>query len=187
MDLPWQNIQGFSGAAAIGAIVLVDLALISNAFADNLFPVIEIYSQTPTWAIVVAVPLLSLAYLVGLLAIGAGDALIRLLRPARTNVLIADDIALAAASDSIVGRYQQLRQEAELLAGSTIAFALLAVGAGLSAWRVTGWQRFLTAVAIASMAFTAGSIALARSRHDLAHGLADAVRAQDAKPKRVSV
>ena len=47
--IPWQNVQGFSGAAAIGSIVFVDLALIANAFADNLFPVINLYAQTTTW------------------------------------------------------------------------------------------------------------------------------------------
>src|SRR5205809_285359 len=35
MEMPWQNIQSFSGASAVGAIVFVDLALIADAFADN--------------------------------------------------------------------------------------------------------------------------------------------------------
>jgi hypothetical protein len=38
MEIPWLNIQGFSGATAVGSIVFVDLALIANAFAGNLSP-----------------------------------------------------------------------------------------------------------------------------------------------------
>jgi hypothetical protein len=49
MEIPWLNIQGFSGATAVGSIVFVDLALIANAFASNLFPTINLYAQTPTW------------------------------------------------------------------------------------------------------------------------------------------
>ena len=78
--VPWQSIQGFSGATAVGSLVFVAWALITNAFADNLFPVINVYSQSPTWAIVTAVPLLSLAYLLGLLSIGAGEALMILFK-----------------------------------------------------------------------------------------------------------
>ena len=71
---------GVSGATAVGSLVFVDWALITNAFADNLFPIINLYSQSPTWAIVIAVPVLSLVYLLGLLCIGAGEALLVALR-----------------------------------------------------------------------------------------------------------
>ena len=87
--VPWQSIQGFSGAAAVGSVVFVDWALITDAFADNLFPIINLYSQTPTWAIVVAIPVLSLAYLLGLLFIGAGEALIFKLKGASFAVALA--------------------------------------------------------------------------------------------------
>lgn len=44
--VPWQSIQGFSGATAVGSLVFVDWALITNAFADNLFPIINLYSKS---------------------------------------------------------------------------------------------------------------------------------------------
>ena len=75
-----------SGATAVGTFVFVAWALITNAFADNLFPVINVYSS-PTWAIVTAVPLLSLAYLLGLLSIGAGEALMILFKFVPANCL----------------------------------------------------------------------------------------------------
>jgi pimeloyl-ACP methyl ester carboxylesterase len=65
----------------------VDWALITDAFADNLFPVINLYSQSQTWAIVTAVPVLSLVYLLGLLCIGAGEALLIALRLVSSSCL----------------------------------------------------------------------------------------------------
>lgn len=176
MQIPWQSIQEFSGATAVGALVLVDLALIANAFADNLFPVIDIYSRTSTWAIVVAIPLLSLTYLLGLLCTGAAELALIRLRLVDANALSEDIIAVTARGEFVAGRFQQLRQEAELLAGGAIALALLAVGAALSTWRIEGWRRFLTAVAITAILFAAGSVFLSWYRHASAHRLALAAK-----------
>jgi len=178
MDTPWQNIQSFSGASAVGAIVFVDLALVANAFADNLFPTINLYAQTSTWAIVVAIPILSLVYLVGVLSIGAGEALLGWLRLKKVVALDEDPAGLIGCGDAIIGTYQRLRQEAELLAGSVVAFALLAVGSTLHAWRIVGWRRFLIAVAIAAIILAAGSLALAVRRYGSAHRIATAARRQ---------
>lgn len=138
MELPSQSLPRFSGAAAIGALVLVGLALVANAFADNLFPVINLYSQTPTWAIVVAIPLASLVYLLGVLSIGASELMLIWTGFLDRNGLVEDAITASARGEFAVARFEQVRQEAELLAGGTIAFTLLAVGAALSAWRVGG-------------------------------------------------
>ena len=108
--VPWQSIQGFSGAIAVGSIVFVDWALITNAFADNLFPVINLYSQSPTWAIVTAVPLLSLAYLLGLLCIGAGEALLIYFKFVPVSSLYEGQLACSAPTSFVAARYQQLRQ-----------------------------------------------------------------------------
>ena len=167
--IPWQNIQGFSGAAAVGSIVFVDLALIANAFADNLFPVINLYSQTTTWAIVIALPVLALVYLIGLLSIGAGEAALLCFRLVSRADLAEDIRGLPGLPQIIAARYQQLRQDAEILAGSAIAFGLLAVGSSLYAWRIEGWRRFLSAIVVCAVIFALGSIALAIRRYVAAH------------------
>jgi hypothetical protein len=176
METPWQNIQSFSGASAVGAVVFVDLALVADAFADNLFPTINLYAQTPTWAIVVAIPILSLVYLIGVLAIGVGEALLGWLRLGKGVTPDEDTTALVRCSDALIGRYQRLRQEAELLAGSVVAFGLLGVGSTLHAWRIVGWRRFLFAVAIAAMIFAAASLALAVRRYATAYRIATTAR-----------
>ena len=176
MELPWQGLQGFSGATAIGALVFVDLALVANSFADNLFPVINVYSRTPTWAIVVAVPLVSLAYLLGVFSIGASELALTWVHLLDRNALVEDTIAATGGSDYAAARFQQIRQEAELLAGGAIAFALLALGAALSAWKIEGWRRFLTAVTIMAVLLAVGSILLCLYRHGMAHRQAVATK-----------
>ena len=173
--VPWQSIQGFSGATAVGSLVFVDWALITNAFADNLFPVINLYSQSPTWAIVTAVPVLSLVYLLGLLCIGAGEALLVVFRLIPASSLDEAQMACSELSDFIAARYQQLRQDAEVLAGSALALGLLAVGASLHAWRIDGWRRFLLSVAVCATLVALGSLALSVRRHLSAARLAGAI------------
>lgn len=162
--VPWQSIQGFSGATAVGSLVFVDWALITNAFADNLFPVINLYSQSPTWAIVTAVPVLSLAYLLGLLCIGAGEAFMIFCKFVPASSLDEGQTACSDSSSFVAARYQQLRQDAEILAGSALALGLLAVGASLHAWRIEGWRRLLISVAVCATLVAVGSFALSVRR-----------------------
>jgi hypothetical protein len=173
--VPWQSIQGFSGATAVGSLVFVDWVLITNAFADNLFPVINLYSQSPTWAIVTAIPVLSLAYLLGLLCIGAGEALLVVFRLIPASSLDEGQMACSELSDFIAARYQQLRQDAEVLAGSALALGLLAVAASLHAWRIDGWRRFLLSVAVCATLVALGSLALSVRRYLSAARLAGAI------------
>jgi hypothetical protein len=176
MEFP-QALQGFSGATAIGGLVFVDLILIGNAFADNLFPAIRQYSENPTWAIVVAVPLVSLAYLLGVLSIGASELILTSLRLLNKRVLVDDTIDASSGGEYVAGRFQQIRQEAELLGGGVIAFALLALGAALSGWRIEGWRRFLTAVAVMAVVFGICSAFLCIYRYRIAHDQAVAAKA----------
>jgi len=81
------------------------------------------------------------------------------------NALVDDTVAIASHGDFVSGRFQQLRQEADLLAGSSIGLALLSVGSILSAWAAEGWRRFLTSMALAAIVLAIGSFCLARSRH----------------------
>lgn len=176
MEFP-QVLQGFSGATAIGGLVFVDLILIGNAFADNLFPSIRQYSESPTWALVVAVPLVSLVYLLGVLSIGAAELILTSFRLLNKRALVDDTIDASSGGDYVAGRFQQIRQEAELLGGGAIAFALLGLGAALSGWRIEGWRRFLTAVTVMAVVFGACSVFLCIHRYRMAHDQAVAAKA----------
>ena len=163
--IPWQTVHGFSGATAVGSIAFVDWALITNAFADNLFPVIDLYSSTPTWAIVVAIPIIALTYLLGLLFIGAGEVLLLKLKLLTSADLADEGMNRRDLPAVLTARFQVLRQEAEVLAGAALAIGLLAVGTALHAWRIDGWRRFLISVTLCAIVLTVGSAALAIRRH----------------------
>jgi hypothetical protein len=103
MQMSWQNVEGYSGATAVGAVVLVDLILIANAFADNLFPVINDYAKTATWAIVVAIPLLSLTYLLGLVCMGTAEVLLFWSCLVDGRALTNDAVAVTARGELVTG------------------------------------------------------------------------------------
>jgi hypothetical protein len=178
----WQNIQGFSGAAAVGALTLIGFILIANAFATNLLPAIDFYSRTPTWAIVIGIPTLALTYLLGLLSIGTAEVLLLRLGLVDPDAFIEDHIAVSGRGDFVAGHFQQLRQEAQLLAGGAVGLALMAVGAVLSAWATEGWRRFLVSIAVAAIVLALASISLARFRNAAAHHLAVAATARTELP-----
>ena len=177
--IPWQTVQGFSGATAVGSIAFVDWALITNAFADNLFPIIDIYSSTPTWAIVIAIPVIALTYLLGLLFIGAGELLLLRLGMLTPADLADEGMHRQDLPPILTARLQVLRQEAEVLAGSALAIGLLAIGASLHAWRIDGWRRFLISVTLCAIFLAIGSAGLAIRRHRAA---AQLLRHTDSTP-----
>src|SRR5712691_4474721 len=115
MEIPWQSIQGFSGASVIGALVLVDLGLIANAFADNLFPTITNFSTTAAYALVIAVQVLTLTYFLSRFCIGAGELALALSLLFNSKTLAEDSVTVSARGESCAARFHQLRQEAELL------------------------------------------------------------------------
>jgi hypothetical protein len=106
-------------------LALVDFALIADAFASNFFPAINLYAEAPTWALIVAVPLVALVYLLGVLSIGGGDSLLAAFGHASRITLADEALFLSTSREFLATRFQQLRQEAELLAGSFVAFTLL--------------------------------------------------------------
>jgi hypothetical protein len=173
MELPWQRFEGFSGATAVGSLVFIDLALIADAFADNLFPTINAYSQTPTWAIVVAVPFVALTYLLGVISISGGAALLAWGRESRIAPT-EETSFLATCNPLVASRFQQLQQEAQLLSGSFVAFTLLSFGSAFHAAQIPGWRRFLISVVIAAAILSTLSLTLALQRFRWARDIANA-------------
>jgi len=170
--LPLQNIQGFSGATAVGSLAFLGWALITNAFAENFFPVINLYAQSPTWAIVAAIPAISLAYLLGLLCIGTGEIVLVRLKLIPANSEEDRTLARWQLSNVLTTRYQQLQQDADILAGSGMALTLIVLGASLHAWRVEGWRHSLISIAICALIIAYGSVALSVRRKRLASAIA---------------
>jgi hypothetical protein len=174
----WQNLQGFSGATAVGAVTLIGLILVANAFATNLLAAIDFYSRTPTWAIVVAVPTVAVSYLLGLVSMGAAEALLAWSRVIDEVALVEDHVAVSVRGDHVAGHFRELRQEAAVLAGGSVGLSVLALGAALSAWTAEGWRRLLLSAAVGAVLLALASISLARFRHAMAHRLGVIARAR---------
>lgn len=130
-------------------------------------------------------PFAFLVYLLGLLCIGAGEALLVVFGLVPASSLDESSLARSAPSEFVAARYQQLRQDAEVLAGSALALALLAIGSSLHAWRMDGWRRFLASVAVCAVVIALGSLALSIRRHLSAGRLAEA-HAQNASSEAPS-
>ena len=119
MELPWASLQGFAGSAGVGSLALLGIFLIVDSLHEGVFPTLEFYSKTATWGIVAAIPALAIAYVFGLLLIGAGGLLLDAFPIAHASDKFADLVKVSdVAKEPITDRYQQLYQESHVLAGA---------------------------------------------------------------------
>src|SRR5687768_3670707 len=131
MPTLFQNIQGFAGASGVGVVCLIGLFLTVSVFADNLPKVATLLLDSSSWSAVGTLPLLVVAYVIGLLAIAVVD---------RSTPLTSTGIA-ALGSGAVAARYGQLVQEAEILSGSVVGFVLLGGAALFNIMAFPGWTR----------------------------------------------
>src|SRR4249919_2981465 len=102
MPTLFQSIQGFAGAAGVGVLCLRGLFLIVSVFAENLPTIATIFLRNNNWTAIATLPILVVAYVIGLLAIALVD---------RGNRLPASHIG-ALSEAPVAARYGQLEQEA---------------------------------------------------------------------------
>jgi hypothetical protein len=174
MQIPWQGIQGFSGAIAVGGLALTSLLLLAGVFATNLFLAIEVVSRSTAWAIVVALPIASLAYVVGLLTNAAAEAIFVRFGWLQRNTLIDELIQIREKGEFLIGRFLQLRQEGEILAGGSLALGILAMACAFASYPIEGWRRTLISATFMCVMLCIGSSSLSISRFRSANALANA-------------
>ena len=161
MPTLFQSIQGFAGASGVGILCLVGLFLSVSVFAGNLPVVATRFLASPNWSGVATLPVLVVAYVIGLLAIAIVDRGTRL-----TNS------GISALTHSVVAaRYAQLEQEAEILSGSVIGFALLGVAAFLNTMAFPGWNRTLVFTGVFCGLIAGSAWRMSRAKHAAAAGL----------------
>lgn len=157
MQIPWQSIQGFSGSIAIGGLLLTALTLLAAVFANNLLVALDFVSRSPLWAIVVAVPVTALSYVVGLLTTAVSESLFVLFGWLAPRSVVHELSQIARKPEFLVARYLQIRQEAELLAGSSVALVLFALACALASYLSIGWRASLLSVCALCLLFAVGS------------------------------
>lgn len=152
-----QGIQGFAGASGVGILCLSALFLGGSVFATNLPTVAEIVASSTTWSGIVTVPILVVAYVVGLLAIALIESQMRV-----------HPIELGSLQGVAAQRYSQLEQEAEILSGSFVGFILLGAAAFLNILTFPGWRPTLTITGVSLLAIAASAWRMSRDKHDAA-------------------
>lgn len=159
-----QGIQGFTGAVAVGGLTITSLFLLAAVFAPNLILAIDVVTRSTAWAVVAAIPLTSLSYVLGLLTIAAAESLLMRAKLLGTTNLAMELQAVASKGELVTGSYQQQRQEAEVVAGSSLAFLILSIASATAAYWDDGWRRTLLSVTIACLVISIGSVFLSIDR-----------------------
>jgi len=158
MPTLFQSIQGFAGASGVGVLCLLGLFLIVSVFAENLPVVARLLLGNNNWTAIATLPILVVAYVIGLLAIALVD---------RGNRLPASHIS-ALSEAPVAARYGQLEQEAEILSGSVVGFVLLAVAALLNVVVFPGWARTLVFASALAGAIAVSAWRMSRSKREKA-------------------
>jgi hypothetical protein len=130
--MPSDSITAVAGPAGVGALCILGMFLFFDGRAPELFPTVETYAKTATWGIVAAVPVLVMAYVLGLFLISGAVLAIQLtfgLGFEQEATDIARLAAVSAEKSAAVQTYVQLRQDRAVLAGSAVAFVVLFAGA----------------------------------------------------------
>src|SRR5678815_4223526 len=165
MQVPTQSIQGFSGSVAVGGLVLTSLLLLIGAFATSLFAAVDFLSHSPAWAIVVAVPVAALSYVVGLLTTAVAESLFALVGWVPRMATVQELQKIHRKNEFVIGRYLQLRQEAESLAGGSLALVVFALACLCASFAGAGWRPTLLSASAMCVVLAVGSCALSVSRY----------------------
>jgi len=132
MPIATDSIGTFAGATGVGALCLLGVFLLLDGRAPNLFPTFEEYAKTATWGVVAAIPVLAIAYVVGLVLLTASGFALRGAFGLSVRHQAADAARLSslAAKESVLSQtYLQLRQEADVMGGAALALVVLGLGA----------------------------------------------------------
>ena len=177
MPTLFQSIQGFAGASGVGVLCLLGLFLIVSVFADNLPAVTTLLLGSNNWTAIATLPILVVAYVIGLLAIALVD---------RGNRLPASHIS-ALSEAPVAARYGQLEQEAEILSGSVVGFVLLSVAALLNTMVFPGWTRTLVFASASAAAIAVSAWRMSRTKREKAAALIAAATDAQLAPRDVRV
>lgn len=130
--MPTESLSNFAGPTGVGALCILGVFLALDGQAPNLFPTVETYAKTNTWGIVAAVPVLVIAYIVGVFVTSGAELLLQQTIGLTFETEAADLAVLGKIEiekSALVKAYVQLRLDRSILAGSSIALLLVVVGA----------------------------------------------------------
>jgi hypothetical protein len=131
MQIPFNLINDFASVTGIGALCLLGIFLIVDGRQPKLFPTIEFYAQTKTWALVAVIPVFAIAYVVGLFSVVIMEPIGNLLfGQLSSDVSEFENLSIISflESELLSQEFTRLMKETRLLYGSAFAFILIGIG-----------------------------------------------------------
>ncbi len=119
------SLNVWTAKLAIGSIWLVSIFLAVCGFY-NIFPFVEDLASTTTWEVVVAIPILVIAYMMGAIVTYLGT----MIYTRSPSSLIREFVSVCrSGSDFIVARHEEMRHELEFFQACvpTVVFLSLSV------------------------------------------------------------
>ena len=176
--VPWQNIEGFAGAAGIGALCFLGIFLFLDGRAPDLFPTVEDLAKTTTWSIVAVVPVLAISYIIGLVTINSASIVIDQIPLSQALSQTTDLLVISEHNNSAVTQeYTHLRREKDLLSGAFLSLVLLCIGALSEIRNLPSLRGVIVAGAIGVLILAFITLGLAFFKANAAHELVLAVQA----------
>ena len=155
---------------------MLGIFLILDGRAPNLFPTVEFYAKTSTWGIVAAIPVLAVAYVLGLLLIGCSSLLFKAIPFVNSAGEITDLIKIGRTDNSaITKRYFQLLHDQEILSGSALALILLTAGALSEIRNLRRMKSLIIIMALAAFLVAIAVFFFAMAKANMAHEIVKAI------------
>lgn len=130
--MPNESLSTIAGPAGVGALCILGVFLVLDGRSPGIFPTVEEYVKTTTWGVIAAVPVLVIAYVLGLFVNSVAVLAVQGAFGVGAAAETADIVAIAGVpieKSPAVQYFLQLRQDRAVLAGSCMAFVVLTIGA----------------------------------------------------------
>ena len=132
LPMSTESITTIAGPAGVGALCFLGIFLFLDGRAPTLFPTVEVYAKTATWGIVVAIPVLVMAYVIGALVSACGVLAIQSFAGptfAQEVTELSQLAALAGEKSVAVDAYTMLIRDRSVFVGCAGACMILCAGA----------------------------------------------------------
>lgn len=152
MTLTKHPTEELSGSLGVGSLEILGVFFILDG-SFGFLSFIEDYSHTSTWTILVAVPLLVVAYVLGLISSLAMEATLGVLLPSKLTPVLFRAVS-ELKNDALMQRFLDAERHTLLLYGCSIAFLLLGIGSWVEVkmmgqFSFVGYMGFAGGIAIA--------------------------------------
>lgn len=133
-------LESLTGQLAIGSLCLLGIFLIVDG-RTNAFLIVEEYSNSSTWGIVAAIPVVVVTYILGVFAGQLAELAFSRLPGFRRQSDEQEFVNVCeSAIEPIIERYMELKRLQKLLEGAALGFFLICLGALSEIRLMAGWE-----------------------------------------------